>query len=187
MVQLAKAIAFGRGNLPQGGWHSTLPGPVFDLAIRAVLGEPAAVLPAQTGHIWDFTIGASSGAGAAVASTIVGLAALATLGFGWVSTSHGHKLATLRVQTNHTFADTAYHLFGTSGTGWDPLSLHWWRAANAIHQSLFRLEARYLLGQAAFGPHSSPQELLTRGRADLEARVASLIGPTNLAMFYPSV
>jgi len=33
----------------------------------------------------------------------------------------------------------------------------------------------------------SAMALLTRGRADLEARVASLIGPTNLAMFYPSV
>ena len=93
-------------------------------------------------------------------------------------------LVTLRVHINQTTAGTAFHLFGTGGVGWDPLSLHWWRAVNAIHQALFRLEARYLLGRAAFGTEPSPHELLGHRRETLEARVAQLIGPTNLGTFY---
>ncbi len=185
MMQLASGVTYGRDTTPQGGWRTTLPRPVFGPALHAILGAPAAVQPAQAGDIYDFAIGAGSGAGAAVASTLVGVAALATLGVGWVTTSHGHKLGTLRVHTNETAAGVTFHLFGTSGPGWDPLSLHWWRAVDAIHQALFRIEARYLLGQAVFGSQLAPHELLAVPRQSLEGRVAQLIGPTNLDPFYP--
>jgi len=181
LIQLACGVAYGRDSTPQGAWRTTLPQTAIGPALHAILGAPLAVLPAQDGEIHDFAIGAGPGAGAAVASTLVGVAALATLGVGWITTSHGHRLATLRVHTNHN----TFHLFGTSGAGWDPLSLHWWRAVDAIHQALFRLEARYLLGQAAFGAQLSARELLTLPREHLEPRVAQLIGPTSLDGFYP--
>src|SRR5690349_19971136 len=50
MILTARGLVFGRGSCVQGSppgspassWHSVLPRPVLGLALRAVLGEPAA-------------------------------------------------------------------------------------------------------------------------------------------------
>jgi hypothetical protein len=183
MILLARSVAYGRGSSRQQ-WLSVLPRDVLGLALRAALGAPAAHYPAPAADTFDFAIGAGSGKGTAVASSVVGLAALATLGVGWISTSHGHRLASIRVHAVDAPGGSALQLFGTSGAHWDALSLHWWRAVDVIHQALLRLEARYLLARAVFGPSRSPQELLTAPREALEPATGQLLGPTNLAMFY---
>jgi hypothetical protein len=184
MVQLAKAVRFGRGGSAQG-WRTVLPGPVLQAGLRAALGAPMAIHPAPGGVIADFGIGGGSGAGAAVASSIVGLAMLATVGAGWVTTSHGQRLATLRVHTTDLPDGAAFQLYGSSGGPWMSLSLHWWRTVDAINQSLLRMEARYLLARALFGPGQPPEGLLTMPRDVLEPRVTQLVGPTDLSEFYP--
>jgi hypothetical protein len=185
MILLARAVTHGRGTCPEG-WYSTLPRPAFALALRASLGDPAAVLPAPGGEIFDYPIGAGSGAGRAFASSVVGVAMLATVGVGWVSRSTGQRLATIRVHTADFAGGTAFRLFGTSGGVWEPLSLHWWRAVDAINGSLLRLEARYLLAHPVFGPGRPPADALAMPREAFEASTAQLIGPTNLEAFYPS-
>jgi hypothetical protein len=185
MVLLARGVAYGRGTY-QTGWGSVLPRPVLDLALRAVLGEPAGFYPGPAGDVMDVSIGAGSGAGRAVASSIVGVAMLATVGVGWVSTTHAHKLNTVRVHTADLAGGSTFQLFGTSGGPWQPLSSHWWHMVDAVHQALFRLEARYLLGQALFGTTMSPADVLAIPREALEPLTAPLIGPVNLAAFFPS-
>lgn len=110
----------------------------------------------------------------------------ATLGVGWISTSHGHRLATVRAQTADAPVGSAYQLLGTSGGQFLPLSMHWWRTVDAISQALFRLESRYLLGLVLYGPDRSPTDLLSVPREALQAGVAALVGPTDVTPFYPS-
>jgi hypothetical protein len=185
MIELARSVTYGRGSSPPG-WRSILPRPVLSLALRMALGEPDAVFPAPGGEIFDFAIGDKSGAGRAAMSSALGLALFVTAGVGWITTSHGHALARVRVPTADLPGGSTFQLLGTSGTQWMSLSLYWWRTVDAIHQSLLRLEARYLLGLVLFGPRRPPADLLTLPREALEAAAAPLVGPRNLAAFYPS-
>jgi hypothetical protein len=185
MMVLARAVNHGQGACPQG-WFSTLPRPAFTPVLCAVFGDPAFVAPAPGGEVFDFPIGAGSGAGRAVASSVVGLAMLATVGVGWVSRSTGRRLATIRVETSDFAGGTAYRLFGTSGGPWEPLSSHWWGAVDTINQALLRIEARHLLAQPVLGPGRQPADSISIPREALEAATAQFIGPTNLATFYPS-
>lgn len=187
MTLAARATAYGRGGSSRG-WSSVLPRPVLGLALRAALGEPAASYPSPHGDVFDFAIGAGSGAGRAALSSAVGLALFATVGVGFITTSHGQRLGSIRVQVadNNDGDGSTFQLLGTSGAQWESLSMHWWRPVDMIHQSLLRLEARYLLARALFGNRQPPQEMLSVPRDVLESNTAQLIGPTNLAAFYPS-
>lgn len=176
MIELARGVAYGRGSGMQG-WRTILPGPVLARSLSAVLGAPMAVHPAPAGTVMDFPVGASGGTGKAIASSVVGLALFATVGAGWVTTSSGHKLASIRVHITELPEGAAFQLLGTSGAQFEPLSKHWWRAVDAIHQALFRIEARHLLARVL----SAPDET----RETLEPRVAQLLGPTSLETFYP--
>jgi hypothetical protein len=177
MVELARGITYGRGSGPQG-WRTVLPGPVLASSLSAMLGTPTAVHQVNAGTVMDFPIGAGGGTGKAIASSVVGLALFATVGAGWVSTTSGHKLVSIRAHITEQPDGAAFQLFGTSGGPFEPLSRYWWRAVDAIHQGLFRIEARRLLALAL----SAPDET----RETLEPRVAQLLGPTSLETFYPA-
>jgi hypothetical protein len=187
MVELARSIRYGRGAGP-AGWRTALPARVFGYALRGVLGAPATVQPAPGGGtVTEFAVGAGSGKGGAIASSVVGLALLATVGVGWVATSHGHRLAAIRVQVVEApDGGTAFQLLGSTGAGWQPLSVHWWRAVDAIHQALFRMEARYLLGRVLMAGTQPPEQLLAVPREVLERRAAPLVGPLDLSVCYSS-
>jgi hypothetical protein len=186
MVQLARFVTYGRGA-NQHGWHSVLPRAALVSAVRTALGEPIGGAPG--GEVVDFRIGAGSGAGAAVASSVVGLAALAVTGFGWVCTSSGTRLDTLRVMTHDLpggAATSSFYLLGTGGGQWEPLYMHWWRAVDSVNQALFRLEARYLLDRAMYGPDIPPDALLSIPRSIFEDTVTPFVGRVDLAPFFPA-
>jgi hypothetical protein len=179
MTVLAREIVSGKGSGPQG-WRTALPRP----ALRSLLGEMLGQASSPHPDILDFTVnGGSSGAGRAVASTVVGLASLATLGVGWVTTSHGQRLDSVRVQlADLPGGGCAYRLLGNQGR---PLSEHWWRVVDAINQAVLRTEARYLLGRAVFGAELPADALAGIPREIVETTIAPMIGPTSLALFYP--
>ena len=185
MTQLAHAVAYGRGSCP-AGWRTVLPRSALAAALKAVLGTPIGARPAPGGEVVDFDIHAGSGKGRAAASSVVGLAMLATVGVGWVSTSNGQRLTGIRVQTADLPDGTAFQLHGMSGPQLLPLSMHWWRAVDTVHQAVFRFEARYLLGRALFGTTQPPDALAAMPREALTAHAARILGPLDLTTFYPS-
>jgi len=166
MIMLARGVAAGRGAFGPA-WQSVLPQSVLSLALRLTLGPPATVQLLPHGEVFEFRAAQRQGGG-----------------IGCVSTSHPRQLAGIRVHADDDSGAATFQLFGAEDTQWEPLSTHWWRAVDEIHQELFRLEARYLLGRVLFGPRLPPGELLTLPRPVLQNSVADLLGPTDLALFY---
>jgi len=144
-----------------------------------VLGPAAAVDQLHGGEVVEFLTGAGAG--------IDGVSApRGTTGLGWVSANHRQQLDRVRVHVADDGDVAAFMLFGAGDLRWEPLSVLWWRAVDAIHQALFRVEARYLLGRALFGTELALDELLALPRDVLERSTAGLLGPTDLALFYPA-
>ena len=168
MIMLARGVAAGRGAYGPK-WQSVLPQPVLSLALRLALGPPATVQLFPHGEVFEFRAAQQPGGG-----------------IGCVSTSHPRRLAGIRVHADDDSGAATFELFGAEDGQWEPLSTHWWRAVDEIHQELFRLEARYLLGRVLFGPRLPPGDLLTLPRPVLQNSVAELLGPTDLEPFYRS-
>ena len=178
MMMLARGVVAGRGSVHHG-WHSVLPPPALILALSTVLGPAAAVHQLHGGEVFEFAAGSGSG--------IDGVSPLrSTTGLGWVSSNHRQQLDRVRVHVADDRDAAAFMLFAAGDLRWEPLSVHWWRVVDAIHQALFRVEARYLLGRALFGTELALDELLALPRDVLERSTAGLLGPTDLAMFCPA-
>jgi hypothetical protein len=188
LMMVARGVLAGRACKGEA-WACALPRPVLAQAMGAVLGAPVAHYPAQgaSGHedTLDYLGSGKSDLGRAVASSAVGLALLATVGVGWVSFSTQKALGALRVVIRDAPWGCSFQLYGAETAQWLPLSLNWWRTVNAIHQTLFQLETRYLLALAALGPALPFDQLIGMPQWLLERHVAHLVGPVDLRGLFP--
>ena len=187
MAMLARGVATGRGAA-WSGWHSVLPRQVLVHALQTMLGAPSAVHQAEGDEVFDFPAGRrrSYATGTAVVRGTAGPTPRVMRGIGCISISDLEWLTGIRVRIADRGSDTAFRLFGTAGAAWEPLSVRWWHSVDAIHQALFRMEARYLLGRALFGAGRPFDDLLALPRDELETVTAELLGAVNLAVFYPA-
>jgi hypothetical protein len=179
-----RGLRMGRG-MRQGTWLSVLPRSALSTALSALLGEPSGRWAGGAGDTYDFPVGSGSATGKAVASSAVGLALLATVGVGWVSVPRGPGLRTARAMVNDFPCGSGFTLLGSTGGPFQPLSVTSASFLGSIHEALLRMETRFLLLECAFGRDRPPEQLFAIPRAQVEARVASLVGPTDLSTFYP--
>ncbi len=179
-----RTLAFGRGA-QQGFRISPLHGPDFAFVLSGVFGDPIGAWSDAGGTTMDFAVGRRSGVGAAAASTAVGLALFATVGFGWVSTPK-RSIQGVRVIVRDLGRGTGFAAYGALGGTMAPLAKIEPEALDWILDALDRLEAWTLFVRVVFGWEAPPASVLGVDGAALEHRVRSLLGPVDLSCFTES-
>ncbi len=189
---LHRTLTFGRG-MARGFRQSPLHGADFHFMLSTVFGEPIRVTsnpvppdpyqgtPAQVHHSLDFALGSRSNVAGAAASTAVGLALLAVVGVGWVSTPK-RNLESVRVVITDLPSSTGFAALGVLGGRIAPLAEVDPKVLGFLLGALDDLEALITFYRAVFGWELAPNQLFQYG-AELRARVAHVLGPTDLSTF----
>ncbi len=171
----ARTLRFGRGA-KEGWWLSPLSANDLTFAFASIFGRPHAHHRAGNVATYDFHLqGTSSGVGKAVASSALGLASMAVLGVGWVSTP-GNTLKQFRLVATDTPASCSFTLHGVEGSDLPLLHTTFPRFVGKVHSILRDVEADLLLRRAAFGAAPGPDELLAIPQAALDARLRGALG-----------
>lgn len=188
---LHRTIAHGRG-MAQGWRISPLQGADFHYMLGTVFGDPVSVSPSQQpsdpyrgtrGPVQttlDFTLGRRPNV-AGVATAVVGLALLAVVGVGWLSTPQS-KLQRVRVITTDLPSSTGFAPLGMTEGHFEPLAELAPGVLDQLLGALDNIEALITFYRIVFGWNLWPQQLLQWG-AELPARVAQVLGPTDLTAF----
>lgn len=176
---LDRTLVFGRG-MRQGWWLSPLAGPDLVYAFTRMLGAPRDVAQDGETFVYDFTLRSGGSAGGAVASSAVGLASLAILGVGWVSTP-GTVSVPIRLRVLPRDTGCGFSLY----EGPAPLSVSSADLVSRLFEGLPRIEARLLLERATYGWQLPPEQLDDLPIEDLAARVFATIGPVDLKCYFP--
>ncbi|MFS8065489.1 MAG: hypothetical protein ACMG6S_03865 [Byssovorax sp.] len=188
---LHRTMAHGRG-MAQGWRVSPLQGADFHFMLSTVFGDPLIVsssqqpsgpyrgTPGAIHHTLDFALGRRPNV-AGVATAVVGLALLAVVGVGWLSTPKS-TLQTVRVVTTDLPASTGFAPLGVQGGRTEPLADLAPQIVDQILDALDNIEALITFYRIVFGWGLWPQQLLQWG-AELPARVAQVLGPTDLSAF----
>ncbi|MBL8715050.1 MAG: hypothetical protein JNL79_03595 [Myxococcales bacterium] len=188
---LHQTQAFGRGMV-HGTRISPLHGPDFHYMLSTVFGDPTHVAAtqgppeAQRGssgvtHTLDFALTRRPNAVGAGVSTAVGLAALALIGVGWVSTPK-RNIQGVRVVATDLPCSTGFSALGMLSGRFGPLATMEPTVLGWLLDALDDLEAIFTFYRAAFGWQIAPAHLLQWG-GELPGRVAQLLGPTDLSAF----
>ncbi|MFT3766462.1 MAG: hypothetical protein QM820_13255 [Minicystis sp.] len=175
-----RTLAYGRGA-HEGWWTSPIGGPDLAYAFTRMLGEPTRVW--QDGHarVFDFRLNSGSNAGAAAASTAVGLLALGVFGVGWVSTP-GRSLSSVRLKVAPGNASCGFALYDENGA---KLSQSWSPLVKTLFEILPRIEGRMLIQRAAFGWDVPPEQLDDMPVEALFRKVAETIGEIEIGIYFP--
>lgn len=188
---LHRTLAYGRG-MAQGWRISPLQGADFHFMLSTVFGDPISVSPSQQPpdpyrgtpgaihHTLDFALGRRPNV-AGVATAVVGLALLAVVGVGWLS-SPKSALQRVQVVTTDLPASTGFAPLGVQGGRIAPLAELAPEVLDQILDALDNVEALITFYRIVFGWGLWPQQLLQWG-AELPTRVAQALGPTDLAAF----
>jgi len=180
---LAHTLALGRGA--RGPWLlSPLHGDDLVGALETILGPPLAVGGDQTTRTVDFSLERRGSVGRAAVSSAIGLAALAVVGVGWVSTP-GRTVRFVRLSMTHHGTATGFIPLGQSGTDLAPL----WEIDEALSEQVLSVvessEALGLLGRVLWGWGTPIQALLDQPAAQIGQHAAALVPGIDLSSFYP--
>jgi hypothetical protein len=165
-------------------WLSVLPVQMLASLFEAYFGTPIARM--QNGPLLtvDFAQKSSSGNAAAVASSVVGIAALAFLGVGWVSRPTGEGFDGFRFVITEINGRGAFTIAVVKNRQFIPISNIAPRTLAAISRTLIDSEARLTLHRimctmnvAGYTPPPPTRDALTTA-------VAHLFGPTDLTRFF---
>ncbi len=188
---LHRTMAHGRG-MAQGWRVSPLQGADFHFMLSTVFGDPISVssrqqppdpyrgTPGAIHHTLDFALGRRPNV-AGLATAAVGLALLAVVGVGWLSTPKS-TLKTVRVVTTDLPASTGFAPLGVQEGRSEPLADLAPGVLDQLLDALDNIEALITFYRIVFGWGLWPQQLLQWG-AELPARVTQVLGPTDLAAF----
>lgn len=188
---LHRTFIHGRG-MAQGWRISPLQGADFHFMLSTVFGDPTSATskqqppdpyrgtPGAIHHTLDYALGRRPNV-AGVATAVVGLALLAVVGVGWLS-SPKKALQAVRVVTTDLPASTGFAPLGVQGPRVEPLAEIAPEVLDQILDALDNIEALITFYRIVFGWGLWPQQLLQWG-AELPARVAQALGPTDLAAF----
>ena len=176
-IVLLHRTTYGGRGMRDGSWLSPLW--VADLAgaLRRVLGQPLRESADGEWHALDFQLRAGSAAAGAVASSAVGLLALATLGVGWVSVP-GRTVRAVRVWLSDHPAPPRFRLIEPASGA--PLSAAAPAAVRAILGALLERELALLVRRCVFGWGVAPEELAARSPATVAAGIQATLGAVDL-------
>jgi hypothetical protein len=179
-----QTLAYGRGA--QQGWRiSPLHGQDLSFLLHGVFGDPIGVTGDATTRVLDFAVGRTGSAVGAAASSAVGLAMLAVVGVGWVSTPN-KTIQGVRIALRDLGRGTGFVAQGARGGALVPLEQVEPAVLGWVLDALDDLEALTLLERAVFGWHVSPAELFAVDPNALAYHVQALVGPVDLAPFRAS-
>ena len=158
------------------------PLPVQDLAhtVYSLFGRPMREGAQGWGHAMEFELGGGRGSAAgAVASSVVGLALLAVVGVGWVSTGGSR---TQRVTVCVGGAPTGSFLAINDGPA-RTLAATQPKIYTALATALLSAGAEMLLRRVLFGWNAAPHELASIPDATLDHAVASRVPGLDAGVF----
>ncbi len=188
---LHRTLAYGRG-MAQGFRSSPLHSADFHYMLSTVFGDPTSSVPSQqppdpyrgtpgaVHHTLDFALGRRPNV-AGVATAVVGLALLAVVGVGFLATPRT-PIKGVRVVTTDLANSTGFAPLGVQGARVGPLAELAPDVLDQLLTALDNVEALITFYRAVFGWRLPPQQLLQWG-AEVPARVAQALGPTDLSAF----
>ncbi len=179
---LDRTMELGRG-MHEGQWLSVLPRGVLRAALDGALGAPVARMGDAHWETTDHTLHGSSGTGRAVASTALGLAALAVVGVGWVSLPGAPGLVGARLTLVDFPCGSGFILHGSTGGAYGPLPLSGAPMFRAVSESLVGLEARFLLLHTLWPEAPADASLFSADPQSVAAAVTARVGPADLHAF----
>lgn len=179
---LDRQLRLARG-MNQGWWLTTLSPSVLESLLVELLGAPLQRWDEPGGAGLDLPLSGRSGS--SFASSVVGVALLATVGVGWVTLPRGPAPRLLRAQIVGRPWGSGLSLQASSGGAFAALSSFAPELTRAISSALARVEPRALLTETLLGPAEHASQLLSVPREALEQRVAALLGPGDLSAFFP--
>lgn len=188
---LHRTIAYGRG-MAQGFRLSPLHGADFHFMLGTVFGDPIGTVssqqppdpyrgtPGAMHHTLDFALDRRPNV-AGLATAAVGVALLAVVGVGWLS-SPKTRIQGVRVITTDLPTSTGFAPLGVLKGRVGPLADLAPEVLEKLLDALGDIEALFTFYRAVFGWELWPQQLFQSG-AELPARVAQVLGPTDLSAF----
>ncbi len=142
--------------------------------------DPYRGTPGAVHHTLDFALGRRPNV-AGVATAVVGLALLAVVGVGFLATPRT-PIKGVRVVTTDLANSTGFAPLGVQGARVGPLAELAPDVLDQLLTALDNVEALITFYRAVFGWRLPAQQLLQWG-AEVPARVAQALGPTDLSAF----
>jgi hypothetical protein len=150
-------------------------------AFSLLLGAPAWTGFEANGAVLDFDVGRAGSAAGTIASNVVGIALLAVVGVGWVTTGSGTKVSRVRVRVWEGPGGAGFALTDTQGA---PLAAAAAKLAAAVLEGLAELSAEVLLRRVLHGWAAPLDALLAEPAASLDGRARSLVPHADVAPFF---
>lgn len=179
-----RTLAHGRGA-QQGFRISPLHGEDFSFLLHGVFGAPLGVAGDGATRVLDFAVGRSGSAVGAAASSAVGLAMLAVVGVGWVSTPK-KTIQGVRMTLRDLGRGTGFAAHGALGGALYPLQDIEPEVLDWVVDALDDLEALTIFERAVFGWQVPAADLFGVDPNALAHRVHALLGPADLSPFRPT-
>ncbi|MEK6335387.1 MAG: hypothetical protein AABM67_10595 [Acidobacteriota bacterium] len=171
---LDRTMTFGRG-MREGWWLSPLSAADLGYLFFRMLGQPSGYWPQEGLQTFDFDLATSRGAGKAVASSAVGLAALGLFGVGWVSTPGSKPPSHLRVSLRDTPFSSSFTISGTNNGSWmQPLSDLAPKLLQNILSILTENEPQTIFGRCVYGWDEPPEQLAARSIEEINQKLRDL-------------
>lgn len=149
-VALAARNSVLRG-MRDGWWLSPLAPTDLVWALNTLLGDAYNHTASDVSWVYDYHLGGrGKEVGKAAASTAVGLAAMAVIGFGWYSLPK-KVVENVRFTIKEIPPATGFIAMAIERNRVVPLAQAHYRTLNVLSTALTELELRFLLGRCAFG------------------------------------
>jgi len=145
-----------------------------------LLGAPAWQGYEANGQVMDFEIGRAGSMAGTVASNVVGIALLAVVGVGWVTTGGGGGVQRVRARVWEVPGGAGFTLTEVSGA---PLAKGSAKLAAALLTSLAELSATVLLRRVVNGWSAPLEQLLREPLSALDGRIRAVSPQADLAVF----
>jgi hypothetical protein len=145
-----------------------------------LLGAPAWQGYEANGQVMDFELGRAGSMAGTVASNVVGIALLAVVGVGWVTTGGGGGVQRVRARVWEVPGGAGFTLTEVSGA---PLAKGSAKLAAALLTSLAELSATVLLRRVVNGWSAPLEHLLREPLSALEGRMRAVSPQADLGVF----
>lgn len=177
----AANAATGRG-VYNGARVSPLHGDDLAVVLGEALGTPLGTSGDAATRVHDYRLTQKGSAGRAAASTVVGLAALAIVGVGWVSRP-GVTNMLVRVAMRHLGSATGFDAYSLSGSI-QPLVTANSEVFAGVLETIADAEPVVLLGRILWGWHMPAPQLLAMPPQGFAHDVGARIGWTDVGPFF---
>lgn len=151
--------------------------------LTQLLGAPVTQRYEANGVLLDYDLARSGSAAGTIASNVVGIALLAVVGVGWVTTGSGGGVRSVRARVWEGPSGAGFSLTETSGA---PLAKRDAKLASALLSGLASLSASALLRRVINGWSAPMEQLLLEPPESLDARARAVSPETDLAVFFTS-